>query len=271
MSESSGLVAGVDVGAATAKTVIISNGEVLSGVVIPTGHIIKKAAEEVTQQALEKAGLWRDDFNFDTDFDFVVSTGYGRNGVPFSKKAVTEIMCHGRGAHYLLPEARTIVDIGGQDSKVIGLGDDGFVTDFVMNDKCAAGTGRFFEVMAEVLEVTIEEFGGEVLKSKNPCHVSSTCTIFAESEIISHRAEGRSREDLLAGIAKAVASRVVVMGRTVGFRDAVVFTGGVAKNVGVKKALEDEIGKQVIVTDEPQIMGALGAALVAQEELARVG
>jgi (R)-2-hydroxyacyl-CoA dehydratese activating ATPase len=266
----SGIVAGVDIGAATAKTVIISNGTILSGVVIPTGHSIKTAAEEVTRKALEKAGLWRDDFKFDTDFDYVVSTGYGRNGVSFSRKALTEIMCHGKGAHYSIPEARTIIDIGGQDSKVIGLDDMGLVNEFVMNDKCAAGTGRFFEVMSEVLEIPIEEFGPEALKSQNPCHVSSTCTIFAESEIVSHRAEGRKREDLLAGIAKAVASRVVVMGKSVGFRKAIIFTGGVAKNVGVKRALENEIGMEIIVPEEPQIMGALGAAIIAKAEAAKL-
>lgn len=261
------LVAGVDVGAATAKTVIMSDGKILGQAVIPTGDRIVTAAEKVTRLALEKAGMWRDGFGFKTNFDYVISTGYGRHGVPFANKAVTEIICHAKGAYYLLPATRTIIDIGGQDSKAIGLDKKGDVIDFVMNDKCAAGTGRFLEVMAQVLGVTIEELGPVALTSKNPCQISSTCTIFAESEMVSLRAEGKPREDLIAGIVRAVSSRVVVMGRTVGFRRDIVFTGGVAKNIGVKEALEEEIQMEIIVPEEPQTMGALGAALLAKAAL----
>ena len=261
------LVAGVDVGAATAKTVIMADGKILGQAIIPTGDRIVTAAEKVTRLALEKAGMWRDSFGFNTDFDYVISTGYGRHGVPFANKAVTEIICHAKGAYYLLPATRTIIDIGGQDSKAIGLNERGGVIDFVMNDKCAAGTGRFLEVMAQVLGVTIEELGPVALTSKNPCQISSTCTIFAESEMVSLRAEGKPREDLIAGIVRAVSSRVVVMGKTVGFRRDIVFTGGVAKNIGVKEALEAEINMEIIVPEEPQTMGALGAVLLAKAEL----
>jgi len=261
------LVAGVDVGAATAKTVIMADGKILGQAIIPTGDRIVTAAEKVTRLALEKAGMWRDSFGFNTDFDYVISTGYGRHGVPFANKAVTEIICHAKGAYYLLPATRTIIDIGGQDSKAIGLNEKGGVIDFVMNDKCAAGTGRFLEVMAQVLGVTIEELGPVALTSKNPCQISSTCTIFAESEMVSLRAEGKPREDLIAGIVRAVSSRVVVMGKTVGFRRDIVFTGGVAKNIGVKEALEAEINMEIIVPEEPQTMGALGAVLLAKAEL----
>jgi predicted CoA-substrate-specific enzyme activase len=263
------LVAGIDIGAATAKTAIISDGEILSDVVIPTGHSIVVAADEVTKLALKEAGCWREDFDYKTDFDYIVSTGYGRHGVPFATKAVTEIICHAKGAYYLLPETRTIIDIGGQDSKTIAMDERGNVINFVMNDKCAAGTGRFLEVMAEVLNATIEELGPIALSSKNPCHISSTCTIFAESEMVSLRAEGKSREDLIAGIVKSVSSRVAVMGRTVKFREQVVFTGGVAKNIGVKKALEEEIGMEIIVPEKAQTMGALGAALLAKAEMSK--
>ena len=211
--------------------------------------------------------MWRDNFYFGADFDYVISTGYGRHGVPFANKAVTEIICHAQGAHFLLPATRTIIDIGGQDSKAIGLDEKGTVINFVMNDKCAAGTGRFLEVMAQVLGVTIEELGPIALTSKNPCQISSTCTIFAESEMVSLRAEGKSRQDLIAGIVRAVSSRVAVMGKTVGFKREVVFTGGVAKNVGVKKALQEEIKMEIVVPEEPQTMGALGAALLAKAEL----
>jgi predicted CoA-substrate-specific enzyme activase len=261
------LVAGVDVGAATAKAVVMSDGKVVAQAVIPTGDRIVVAAEKVTRLALEKAGMWTDSFDFGDGFDYVVSTGYGRHGVPFANKAVTEIICHAQGAHFLLPATRTIIDIGGQDSKAIGLDEKGNVINFVMNDKCAAGTGRFLEVMAQVLGVTIEELGPIALTSKNPCQISSTCTIFAESEMVSLRAEGKSREDLIAGIVRAVSSRVAVMGKTVGFKRDVVFTGGVAKNIGVKKALEEEIKMEIVVPEEPQTMGALGAALLAKAEL----
>ena len=261
------LVAGVDVGAATTKTVIISDGKVAGQDIIPTGDRIVVAAEKVTKLALEKAEMWRDNFDFKADFDYVISTGYGRHGVPFANKAVTEIICHAKGAHFLLPATRTIIDIGGQDSKAIGLDEKGNVSNFVMNDKCAAGTGRFLEVMAQVLGVTIEELGPIALTSKNPCQISSTCTIFAESEMVSLRAEGKLREDLIAGIVRAVSSRVAVMARTVGFRRDIVFTGGVAKNIGVRKALEEEIKMGIIVPEEPQTMGALGAALLAKAEL----
>jgi len=260
------LVAGVDVGAATAKTVIMLDGKVAGQAVIPTGDRIVVAAENVTRLALEKAGMWRDGFNFEDGFDYVISTGYGRHGVPFANKAVTEIICHAQGAHFLLPATRTIIDIGGQDSKAIGLDENGNVINFVMNDKCAAGTGRFLEVMAEVLGVTIDELGPIALKSHTPCQISSTCTIFAESEVVSLRAEGQLREDLIAGIVRAVSHRVAVMAKTVGFKREVAFTGGVAKNIGVKKALEDEINIEIIVPEQPQTMGALGAALLAKAE-----
>ena len=261
------LVAGVDVGAATAKAVILLDGKIAGQAVIPTGDRVVVAAEKVTQLALEKAGLWRENLELNRCFDYVISTGYGRHSVPFANKAVTEIICHAKGAHFLLPSARTIIDIGGQDSKAIGLDEKGNVSNFVMNDKCAAGTGRFLEVMAQVLGISIEDLGPIALTSKSPCQISSTCTIFAESEMVSLRAEGKPREDLIAGIVKAVSSRVAVMARAVGFRKDVVFTGGVAKNIGVKKALEEEIGIEIIVPAEPQTMGALGAALLAKAEL----
>jgi predicted CoA-substrate-specific enzyme activase len=253
------ITAGVDVGAATAKTVIMADGKILSYSVIPTGDSVARAAEKVTRAALEQAALSM------PDLGFVISTGYGRNGVAFANKAVTEIICHAKGVNFLIPTARTVIDIGGQDSKVIGVRENGTVSDFVMNDKCAAGTGRFLEVMAGVLGLAIEEMGLISLTSKEPCSVSSTCTIFAETEMVSLRAEGRTREDLVAGIHRAVASRVAVMGRTVGYREQVVFTGGVAKNIGVKKALEAGIGLPILIPEEPQIVGALGAALLARQ------
>ena len=254
------VVAGIDVGAATAKVVILVDGEVFSHV-RQTGFNIIKSSNEVMAATLEKAGLSMD------DIEFVVSTGYARNNIPFSNKSVTEIICHAKGAYHTFPSVGTIIDIGGQDSKVIGIGKGGKVENFVMNDKCAAGTGRFLEVMATVLEIDITEMGPIALTSKDPCQVSSTCTIFAESEMVSLRAEGRSREDLIGGIHKSMASRVTIMGRSVGYNDDVVFTGGVAKNIGAKWYLEQETNKNIIIPVEPQIIGCLGAALLAQAEV----
>ena len=255
------IVAGVDVGAATAKAVILNDNNVLASSVIPTGFSAAGAGEVVTKEALKKAGLAMG------DLAYVVSTGYGRRAITFANKVLTEIICHAAGVSWLITEARTIIDIGGQDSKVIGLDDNGNVTNFVMNDKCAAGTGRFLEVMAGVLGVEISEMGSVSLLGQDPCQISSTCTVFAESEMVSLRAEGRSREDIIAGIHKALARRVAIMGAPVGFKKDVVFTGGVAKNVGIKKALEDELGLEILIPEEPQIVGALGAALLAQGEL----
>ena len=251
------IVAGVDVGAATAKTAILKDGEFVASAIMPTGDVVSQAAEDITKEALNKIGLAM------SHLDYVVSTGYGRHMVKFTDKAVSEIICHAKGVHFLLPSARSIIDIGGQDSKVIGMREDGTVSDFAMNDKCAAGTGRFLEVMATVLKADIGEMGPISLTSKKPSIITSTCTIFAESEIVSLRAEAAKREDMIAGLHRAVARRVVIMGKTVGYKDDVVFTGGVAKNSGVRKFIEELLEMKIVLPDEPQIMGALGAALIA--------
>jgi predicted CoA-substrate-specific enzyme activase len=256
------LFAGVDVGAATAKAVIIDENAVLIGFsIIPTGYDVAEAANEVTAKVLDRAGIVRD------DLACVISTGYGRNAVKFSNKAITEIICHAKGVHWTSSQARTVIDIGGQDSKVIGIGAEGIVRNFAMNDKCAAGTGRFLEVMAGILDVDISDMGPISMKSLSPCSITSTCTVFAESEMVSLRAQGRVREDIIAGIHEAMSHRVAIMGSSVGFERSVFFTGGVAKNIGVKKALEEEIGREISIPDEPQIMGALGAALLAKSEV----
>ena len=261
MEQESLLVAGVDIGAATAKAVILNGNEILASFIMPTGSSVARAAEVVIEEALERSGLSIG------ELEYIVSTGYGRRAVSFTNKALTEIICHAAGVSSILSQARTVVDIGGQDSKVIGLDDNGNVSNFVMNDKCAAGTGRFLEVMARVLDIDISEMGPLSLLGKEPCPISSTCTVFAESEMVSLRAEGESQENILAGIHKAMARRIVIMGSSVGFKKEVVFTGGVAKNVGIKKALEDETGLKILIPEEPQIMGALGAAILAKAEL----
>lgn len=258
-------VAGIDVGAATAKAVIFSDGKIRGYSITPTGHDVKAAAERVTMQALQTAGY----SGSPTELDYVVSTGYGRHAVTFAGRSVSEILCHAKGASFMIPETRTIIDIGGQDSKAIEVDEAGGVKDFVMNDKCAAGSGRFLEVMATVLELSsVDEMAAISLMSQEPCSISSTCTIFAESEVVSLRAAGKARADIIAGLHRSVASRVAIMAKRLPIRPLVVFTGGVAKNSGVKRALEEEFGVDVLVPDEPQIMGAFGAALFAGESVA---
>jgi predicted CoA-substrate-specific enzyme activase len=254
-------VAGIDIGAGTAKAVILENEEIIAYSVIPVSGDVNKAIEGVIAEALDQAGLSL------PSLDYVVSTGWGRDAVSFANVSKTEIICHASGVHFLIPQARTIVDIGAQDSKVIRVNDKGKVIDFVMNDKCAAGTGRFLEVMAQVLGLKLEEMGPVSLASKNLCNISSTCTVFAETEVVSLRAQGKAVEDLIAGIHRSIASRVMIMGSGINLERETVFTGGVAKNIGVQKALEEVGGLKCIVPEEPQVTGALGAALIAQAEL----
>jgi predicted CoA-substrate-specific enzyme activase len=202
-----------------------------------------------------------------TDLHYTVGTGYGRRAIPFASEAITEITCHAQGANWVIPETRTIIDIGGQDSKAIRIDAKGNVLNFVMNDKCAAGTGRFFEVMAKVLQLPMERFSSIASMGQHPWKISSVCTVFAESEVVSLRAEKKSREDIIAGLYQAVAYRVGAMARTIGYQDLVVFTGGVAKNHAMARALEEEIGHKIVRPEEPQIMGALGAALFASKRV----
>lgn len=255
------LVIGIDVGAATTKALVMRDSDILGSCIIDTGASVNKACDTVIEEAMKKAG------ETGNKADYVVSTGWGRDGVLFADKTVSEILCHAKGARFLIPQARSIIDIGGQDSKVIGIDENGNVFSFAMNDKCAAGTGRFFEVMANVLEIKLTDIGDLALKSEDPCEISSTCTVFAETEVVAHRATGRSVEDLIGGIVQSVAKRVAVMSRQVNLKPQLIFTGGVAKNKGVKRALEACLGLEMVIPEEPQIVGALGAAIIASEEV----
>jgi predicted CoA-substrate-specific enzyme activase len=257
MTSDAVFVAGIDIGAATAKAVVFKENTILSSCVIPTGESVVRSAESVMQKVLDPVNLLLPEIRY------IIATGYGRRAVSFAHEVITEISCHAKGVVFQFPDARSVIDIGGQDSKVIEIDETGNIANFSMNDKCAAGTGRFLEVMARVLNADIEDIGGLALKGAKPCQISNTCTVFAESEMVSLRAEGRSREDILAGIHSAMAHRVAIMGKTMGFRSKVIFTGGVAKNIGMKKALEDRIGKEIFVPQSPQIIGALGAAILA--------
>ena len=256
------LVAGVDIGSTTAKAVIISNGEVIGGPILPTGTAPALAGKKALEMAL------KDSHYLASDLKYTVVTGYGRVSAPFADKTVTEITCHGRGAHFISLDIRTVVDIGGQDAKVVSLGEDGRVIDFTMNDKCASGTGRFLESAAQlVLNVPLEELGKLSSLATAACRISSSCTVFAQTEIISLLAAGESKENIIAGLHTAIASRVSNLAKRIGVRPVVIMSGGVAKNCGVIEALKEELGTDIVVptTIDPQLVGALGAALVAEE------
>lgn len=251
-------VAGVDIGAVATKVVILSEGEVRASHIVSTGVDGNAAAKRALRKLLEETSL------YPRDIQCTVSTGYGRHVFSHADKTVTEITAHGEGARRFFPEARTIIDIGGQDSKAISIGDDGVVSNFVMNDKCAAGTGRFLEVMSRALHVKISGMGALALQSSQPAKINSTCTVFSESEVISLLTNGRKRDDIAAGLCESIAKRVGAMARYVGVREEVVFSGGVAKNVGMVAALEKELKTKLHIPPEPQITGAVGAAMLAQ-------
>ncbi|OYT34132.1 2-hydroxyglutaryl-CoA dehydratase [Archaeoglobales archaeon ex4484_92] len=251
------IVAGLDIGSLTAKCVLLDDKKILSYDIMKVKPNLELTAEEIFNRTLEKAGI------NSSEVSKIVATGYGRKKVGFANRNITEISCHARGAVFLIPTTRTIIDIGGQDSKVIAVGPDGSVREFVMNDKCAAGTGRFLEVMANALNVTLQELPTLSKRAKKAIQISSTCTVFAESEVIGYLASGEDVENIVAGIHNAIASRIAAMANRIRIEEDVVLTGGVAKNEGVKIALENALGLKIKVPFEPQIVGALGAALFA--------
>lgn len=253
------LYVGLDIGSLSSEALLLSKEGVISYSIMTTGPNPQRAARKCLEEALSKVGL------VEEAISRVVATGYGRARVPFKTKEITEITCHARGSYYLFPRTRTVIDIGGQDSKIITLDDRGRVTDFVMNDKCAAGTGRFLEVMADALEVKLSEMGRRSLKAKKGVSITSMCTVFAESEVISLVAEGYGVEEILRGLHESIAHRIFRMMRRLRVREEVTFSGGVAKNVGIVEALKRLLGMEINLPDEPQIVGALGAALYAKE------
>jgi predicted CoA-substrate-specific enzyme activase len=241
------------------KVVIIDEDEnVLARVERHTGAEHRRLANRVMGEALEQVKL-----SFD-EISYVVATGYGRINVPFADRQITELSCHARGLLSLFPCVRTALDIGGQDAKGLKL-KDGKLKDFVMNDKCAAGTGRFLEVIAKTLGIKLEELGDISLRANNPADISSTCTIFAQQEVTSGISRGVPIEDIVAGVHRSVASRAVNMLKRLKVEPDVVFTGGVAKNKGVVRAVRDILGQDVLVPEDPLISGALGAALLGKE------
>ena len=252
--------AGVDSGSASTDAVIIDRERrIIGSAILPTGSQAASGAAKALAAALEEAGLQR------SDLDAIVTTGYGRETTGVSDTSVTEITCHAAGAHFLYPEARTVIDIGGQDSKVIRIDENGAVINFVMNDKCAAGTGRFLDMMARTLQLSLPEMSEKGLHWKNEVAISSMCTVFAESEVVSLIAQNTPTEDIIHGLNMAVAGKTVSLIHRLGGEPSYIMTGGVAQNTGVVKALEEKLGESVHVSGESQLCGALGAALIALE------
>jgi len=240
------------------KVVILKDG-VIASIIGPTGPEQRRLANRVMEEALKKVAL---PFS---DITYIISTGYGRINVPFSDRQFTEITCHAKGIAYLFPEARTIIDIGGQDVKGIKTDGTGKILDFVMNDKCAAGSGRFIEVFADTLGVPLGEVGELSLQSQNPAKISNICTIWAQQEVAASLAEGISIPDLLAGVHLSLADRICRMVNRLRVEKAVVVTGGGGKNKGLLRALSELLGQEILVPEEPLITGALGAALLGEE------
>ncbi|MDP0489358.1 MAG: (R)-2-hydroxyglutaryl-CoA dehydratase activase HgdC [Fusobacterium sp. JB021] len=252
---------GIDIGSTASKSVILKDGkEIVSKAVIDVGAGTsgpKRVIEEVTKEA----GLSREEISF------ILATGYGRNSLlEWADHQMSELSCHAKGANYLFPNVRTVIDIGGQDAKVLKVGPNGVLSNFVMNDKCAAGTGRFLDVMAKILEVKVSELEGLSAQSTEDVSISSTCTVFAESEVISQLAKGVHKNDIIKGIHRSVAGRVGGLAKRVGIEDDLVMTGGVALNGGVVKAMEEALNHEIKTSPLTQYAGAIGAALFAYKK-----
>lgn len=257
------IVAGIDIGSLSGKCVIIqkdsnSEAKILSSAVIYTSPDSEGTAREVMQKALGVAGLRQ------SDLSYIVSTGYGRVNVPFANENITEISCHAKGVNWLFPEVRTILDVGGQDCKAISCKENGKVVDFVMNDKCAAGTGRYLERIAATLGVGLEEVGPLSIEGYNtPELIKSYCAVFAERDVINLLRQGKKKTDIMAGACDALVKRFSTLILKVGMREDFAMSGGVAKNIGIVKRLEARFGVKVYLAPDPQIIGALGAAIFA--------
>ncbi len=254
--------AGVDVGSTQTKAVIIDEaGSIVGRSLTDTGANVVKAAEFAFAVALKEGAIDEE------EVEYVVGTGYGRYRVTFGNTQVTEISCHGRGAVHLFPNTRTVVDMGGQDTKAISVTADGEIADFCMNDKCAAGTGRFLGAAAAALDIPIDDLGPLSLQGTKPIKISTTCTVFAESEVLAWIGKGKKIEDILLGVHKSIATRSAGLMRRVGINDEITFTGGVSRNEGMVKALEERLEKPLNISDDCHYMGALGAALFALDHV----
>jgi predicted CoA-substrate-specific enzyme activase len=253
---------GVDVGSTQTKAVIIDeDGTVVGRSLVDTGANVIQAAQNAYDEALAGHGI------SEQEVEYVIGTGYGRYRVTFGNKQITEISCHARGAVKLFPGTRTIVDMGGQDTKAIRVRETGEILDFCMNDKCAAGTGRFLGAAAAALDIALPDLGGAALRATYAVKISTTCTVFAESEVLSWLGKGKKIEDILWGVHRSIATRSVGLMRRVGVVDEVTFTGGVSRNTAMVAALQERIGTPLNVSEESQYVGALGAALFALDRI----
>lgn len=258
------IAAGVDVGSTQTKAIVMTdNGglKIIARALVDTGANVQKAAERAFDKCCQEAGIKT------ADVGFVVGTGYGRYKIAFGNSQMTEISCHAKGAQFLCPGTRTVIDMGGQDSKAISVGGAGEVLDFVMNDKCAAGTGRFLANAAEVMGIGLDEIGPLSLKGTRPVKIATVCTVFVESDILSYLAQGKKAEDILSGVHLAIAKRTLSLARRVNIEPEVTMTGGVARNTGMVRALEEVLGRKMQVSPDAHFMGAVGAALFALEKL----
>ncbi len=250
---------GIDVGSVAAKAVAYDGEKIIAKSITPTGWSPKEAGDFLMKDLMDKTNVKRE------DIINIVGTGYGRVSLPFIDKKITEITCHGKGAHFIDSDIRTVVDIGGQDSKVIKINSEGQVVDFLMNDKCAAGTGRFLQVMANALEVEVGDLS--VLgRDQEPANISSMCTVFAESEVVSLVAEGKSKETIAAGLLQSVCNKTYALIGRVGVENKVFFSGGVSKNTLLVEMLEDKLGQPVAYSDDSQFLGAIGAAILGYKK-----
>jgi predicted CoA-substrate-specific enzyme activase len=258
------IAAGVDVGSTQTKAVLMTeNGgrTILARALVDTGANVRKAAENAFLLACHNAEIPP------TEVGFVVGTGYGRYNISFGNAQLTEISCHARGAHFICPSTRTVIDMGGLDAKAISVGSDGQVLDFVMNDKCAAGTGRFLANAADVMGIGLDEIGPLSQQASRPVRIATVCTVFVESDILSYLAQGKKGEDIMAGVHLAIAKRTLSLARRVPIEPDITMTGGVARNIGMVRALEEVLGSRMQVSPDAHFMGAIGAAVFALEKM----
>jgi len=254
--------AGVDVGSTQTKAVIIDEqGRIVGRSLIDTGANVVQAAENAYNKALEEQEIR------ETEVEFIIGTGYGRYRVTFGNAQVTEISCHGRGAVHMFPKTRTVLDMGGQDTKAIRVSAVGEIDDFCMNDKCAAGTGRFLGAASSALDIPLGELGATALRYTKPVRISTTCTVFAESEVLSWLGKGKKVEDILWGVHQSIAVRSFSLMRRVGLEEEITFSGGVARNIAMIQAMEDKLEVKLNVSEDSHYMGALGAALYALDQI----
>ena len=257
------IYAGCDLGAVAAKVVIISNGEILAHEILAYKNLPKQAAVSVLESALSKAGLSEE------QIECCMATGFGRKTIPYADGNAPEVVCLNRAVQRLNADVRTVIDVGGQSIRAFNINDSGKITDSTANEKCAAGTGKFIEVMAKALELPLDQLGDLPLKAKNPVSITTQCGVFAESEVITYVNEGKDRADIVAGISRSVAGKTASLARRVSLDEQVALVGGVAKNTGVVRYIEEELGLKLATLDiDPQLVGALGAAIVASEKSA---